>query len=474
MTTTTDTSSTLEKDPPTGRWLLFVGLGALVVSLSQTILVPVLATLPTTLDQSVDTVQWLLTSTLLVAAVAVPVMGRLGDMFGKRRLLLIAVAALVIGCVLTAMTSNIVLLIIGRAIQGISAGAIPLGISLLSSLLPRERAGSAIATVSAMLGVGGALGVPLAGYVSQEYDFHALFWLSAVIGAIAFVGIALGVPESPTRSGGRVDIRGAALLTATLLALLLPLSQGSRWGWSSPLVIGLLLASVVLLGLFLTTQRRTREPLIDLKTQTRRPILLTNIASMFFGFALFASLIGTASFVQSPPEAGYGFGSSMLVGGLTLLPGGLTMLVLAPFTAVMARRIGASRVLALGAIILAAGWVVRIVAVGSLTEVIIGATIVGAGSGIGYAAMPAIINAHAPRDELASANGVNSLMRSLGSSLASAIGGAVLAGQVLQLGPAVLPTLGAYQLLFALCAGASVVAAVIALTIPREPVDVTE
>ena len=210
-----------------------VGFAALTVALTQALLIPVLATLPATLDTSVTNVEWLLTSTLLVSAVAVPVFGRLGDMFGKRRMMLVAIAALVVGSLITCFTSDITVLIVGRAIQGASMATIPLGISLLSTTLPRERVGSAIAVISAMLGVGGALALPFASVIAEHVDFHALFWVTAIGGVIAFVAVLLIVPESPIRSGGKVDLVGTALLSATLVCLLLPLAQTAMWGWGS-------------------------------------------------------------------------------------------------------------------------------------------------------------------------------------------------------------------------------------------------
>lgn len=470
MTTSTLTR-TQKTDHPVGLWLFFVGTAALVVSLAQTILIPVLGILPEELDTSVANVQWLLTATLLVAAVAVPLMGRLGDMFGKRLLLLVAVGSLVIGSLITALTDSIGMMIFGRAVSGISAAAIPLGISLLSSLVPRERAGTAIATVSAMLGVGGALGLPLAAVIAQNADYHVLFWVSAGVSALAFIGILTIVPEDTDLAGGKVDFVGTVLLGGALVALLYPLSQSGSWGWGSFKVIGLLCLSAVLFVVFTFSQTRIAQPLVDLATLRRRPIMLTNIASIFFGFALFASLIGTASYVQAPEATGYGFGSSILVGGLAMLPGGLAMLALAPLSAKLAARHGAPRVLTFGALVVAAGWLCRIVFTGSLTQVIIGATIVGAGTAVGYATMPAIINAHTPVNELGAANGLNSLVRSVGSSLASAIGGALLAATTMDLGGYEVPTLDAYRELFALCAGASILAAVIALAIPKGPIE---
>jgi MFS family permease len=447
--------------------LFVVGLGALVVSLAQSLLIPVLGELPGDLDTSASTVSWLLTSTLLVAAVSVPIMGRLGDMFGKRLLLLVAIGALVVGSLLTAVTSSIPLLIAGRAIQGASAAAIPLGISLLAGLLPRERVGSAVALISAMLGVGGALGLPLAGFVAEHADFHALFWITAGVGLVAFLGILMIVPESPNRSGGRVDLVGAVILAAGLVSLLLPLSESSTWGWGSAKVWVLLAIAVGLIVLFGWSQTRIREPLVDLKALRRKPIVLANLASILFGFALFASFIGTAAYVEAPEQTGYGFGSSLLVGGLAMLPGGLMMLVFSPVAAKLITHRGGPQTLALGALIVAIGFLVRISVHDHLWQVVVGSTVIGVGTGIGYAALPSIINANTPVNELAAANGLNSLFRSLGSSLASAIGGSLLAGSVVHLGAFELPSLTAYRELFALCGAAAVLAAIVALGIPH-------
>ena len=467
----TTTSEIREQTTPARATLelVVVGLGAMVVSMAQSMLIPVLGTLPAELDTSASNVSWLLTSTLLVAAVSVPIMGRLGDMYGKRLMLLVAMGALVAGSLLTAVTDNVPLLITGRAIQGASAAAIPLGISLLISIMPRERVGSSIALISAMLGVGGALGLPFSGFVAEHADFHVLFWVNTAVGIIAFLGILAIVPEAPDRSGGRVDLVGSVLLTAGLVALLLPLTQSAEWGWGDPKVAGLLVLSAVIIVFFGWTQVRIDDPLVDLQALRRKPIVLTNLASVLFGFALFASFIGTAAYVEAPEVSGYGFGSSLLVGGLAMLPGGIAMLLLSPVAARLITLRGAPQTLALGATIVAAGFIMRIVVHDTLWQVIVGATIVGAGTGIGYAAMPSLINTHTPASEIGAANGLNTLFRSLGSSLASAIGGSILAAETVIVGSFAVPSLGAYQEIFAACAAAALLAAALVLLIPHRP-----
>jgi MFS family permease len=443
-----------------------VAVCGVIVALTQTLLVPVLPEIQQSLGSSTSGTQWLLTVTLLVAAVAVPVFGRLGDLYGKRLMLMVAATALLVGSIICAASDSLGWLIVGRAVSGASAAAIPLGISLIGSVLPARRAGTGIALVSATLGIGGALGLPLAALVAEHADYHALFWICVAGGVIALVGIRLAVVEPPRVATGRLDLGGTALLAAALVALLLPLAQATTWGWDDPRTLGLLAAAVVLLVVFVLVERRTASPLVDLVTNARPALLLTNVASICVGFALFASLIGTAAYVQAPPASGYGFGSSVLASGMAMAPSGIAMLLLSPVSAALSQRFGPKIALALGAVVIALGFLSRIVFTGSYLQIVIGTTIAGAGTGIAYAAMPSLVLRGAPASELAAANGLNALARSVGSSLASAIGGTILAASTITLGGYALPSLTAYRVLFAACAGAAVVGALVALVIP--------
>jgi MFS family permease len=447
--------------------IVAVGLGALMAALSQTLVLPVLPTIASDIDASTTEAQWLLTSTLLVAAISVPILGRVADIFGRRLVLVLSLGALGAGSLLAALTSNPEVMIAGRAISGLSAAAIPLGISLLASVLPAERKASATALISAMLGVGGALGLPLAGVIADNADYHVLFWIGAV-GALLSIAMVLSLVGEPGTSGTRtIDVPGVVLLAGGLFCLVLPLSQGGTWGWGSARVVGLLVASVVLLGLLVVVERRTTSPLVDLTALANPPVAMTNIASVFFGFALFASFVGTANYVQAPEATGYGFGSSVLTAGLCLLPSGILMLLLAPVAARLCVSIGAGNVLAISGVIVAAGLLVRIGLVDHLWQIVVGASIVGAGTGIGYATLPTLINSHTPPDALAAANGINTLARSLGSTLASAVGGSILASLTMSLGVVEVPSLAAYRVLFVICAVSAVTASIFGLVIAR-------
>lgn len=446
-----------------------VALAGLVVALSQSILVPVLPILDAEYGSGST---WMLTSTLLVSAVAVPVMGRLGDMFGKRRILLISLGLLTFGAVIDAVADNLALLIAGRAIQGLGMAIIPLGISLLATLMPKEKVGSAVALISAMLGVGSALGLPLAGWVAEHWDWQVLMWISAAISLTALIGIFLVVPEAPESTGGRVDFAGALLLAVGLVCLIFPLEESAAWGWDSPVLWGLLAVSVLVLGTLVKVELGKSAPLVDVRALARRPIALTNLASACFGFALFASFVGTSPFVMTDPdlfppgEPVYGFGVGAMAAGLTMLPSGLGMLLFTPVAARLMVAIGASRTLALGALVVALGWVERVALTDHIWQVTLGSTIIGIGTGIGYAAIPTLINTHTPAHEMAAANGLNTLFRALGSTLATAVGASLMASMVFTVEGRTVASLASFQVLFVICAVASLVAAVVALMVP--------
>lgn len=161
------------------------------VSLMQTLVIPLIPQLPTLLSTSPANASWAITATLLTGAVATPVLGRLGDMYGPKRILIVCAALLVAGSVVAATTTSLIPLIIGRALQGFGAPVIPLGISVLRASLPAERVGAAMGMMSASLGVGGALGLPLSAVIAQHFDWHALFWCAAALGlasVLLFVG----------------------------------------------------------------------------------------------------------------------------------------------------------------------------------------------------------------------------------------------------------------------------------------------
>ncbi|MGW4562820.1 MFS transporter [Streptomyces sp. NPDC004561] len=447
-----------------------LALGGIVVSLMQTLVIPIVPQLPHLLHASASNAAWAVTATLLAAAVATPVMGRLGDMYGKRLMLLTSVVMLVAGSVTAALSDGLAPMIVGRALQGLASGVIPLGISIMRDELPAERLASATALMSASLGVGGALGLPAAALIADHFDWHVLFWTSAALGAVAGVLVLLLVPESKVRTGGRFDLPGALGMAAGLICLLLPISKGADWGWRSGTTLGLFAAAVVVLLAWGWYELRTRQPLVDLRTTARRQVLVTNLASVAFGFSMFAMSLVLPQLLQLPRATGYGLGRSLLDAGLVMAPTGLVMMAMAPVSALISRKWGPKVTLMCGAVIVAAGYGLNVVLMHAVWELLLASCVIGAGIGFAYGAMPALIMGAVDPSETAAANSLNTLMRSIGTSTASAVAGVILAQMTTMFGPTPLPSENGFKVVMAVGSGAAVLALLVAAFIPRRVV----
>ncbi|MGW1626196.1 MFS transporter [Streptomyces sp. NPDC002172] len=429
--------------------------------------IPIVPELPKLLNASASNAAWAVTATLLAAAVATPVMGRLGDMYGKRLMLLTSVVMLVAGSVTAALSDTLVPMIIGRALQGLASGVIPLGISIMRDELPAERLGSATALMSASLGVGGALGLPAAALIADHFDWHVLFWTSAALGVVAALLVLFLVPESKVRTGGRFDLPGALGMAAGLVCLLLGISKGADWGWSSGTTLGLFGAAVVVLLAWGFYELRTREPLVDLRTTARRQVLVTNLASIAFGFSMFAMSLVLPQLLQLPEATGYGLGKSLLDAGLVMAPTGLVMMAMAPLSALISKSFGPKVTLMCGAVIVAAGYGLNIVLMDAVWQLVLVSCIIGAGIGFAYGAMPALIMGAVDPHETAAANSLNTLMRSIGTSTASAVAGVILAQMTTVFGSTAVPSENGFKVVMAAGSGAALLALLVAAFIPR-------
>ncbi|MFC8142107.1 MFS transporter [Streptomyces paradoxus] len=446
-----------------------LALAGIVVSLMQTLVIPIVPELPRYLDASAANAAWAVTATLLAAAVATPVVGRLGDMFGKRRLLLLSIVLLVSGSVVCALSDSLVPMIVGRTLQGLSAAVVPLGISIMRDVLPAERLAGSTALMSASLGVGGALGLPAAAFIADHYDWHMLFWISAVLGAAALALVVLVVPESKERTGGSFDLLGSLGLSAALISLLLAVSKGGDWGWTSATTLGLLTGSVVVFLAWGWYELRTDRPLVDLRTTARRQVLFTNLASVALGFSMFAMSLVLPQVLQLPEQTGYGLGRSMLAVGLILAPQGLVMMAMSAVSAGITRAKGPKVTLMIGAVVVAAGYGLSLVLMSEIWHIVLVACVIGGGVGFAYGAMPALIMSAVPASETAAANSLNTLMRSMGTSFASALAGVILAQLTTDFGGYPLPSENGFKSVMALGAGAAVLAFVLASFLPRRP-----
>jgi MFS family permease len=463
-----DARSRLTRMPSQGAIIAVLATAGLCSSFMFTLMVPIQSKLPELLNASREDTAWVVTSTLLAAAVITPISGRLGDMYGKRRIVLILVAVMVVGSVIAALSPGIIGIIVGRTLQGAIVGVVPLGISIMRDVLHENRVDSAIAFMSATLGVGGALGLPISALVTERSDWHVLFWMAAGLGAVVFGLVIWIVPVSVLRTAGRFDFVGAAGLAIGLIGILLAISRGNEWGWGSPVVLALGLGGLIVLLLWGWFELRIAEPLLDLRVAARPAVLLTNIASVAMGFSLFASNVVYPQLLELPVATGAGFGLSLLVASLIVMPSGLVMMVLSPIAGRIASRTGPKLLLLLGAISLIAAYGFTLLFSSEVWHILVANILIGAGIGFGYASMPMLIMRSVPQSETGASNGLNALFRSLGTSTAAAVIGAVLASSAVDFEGVPVPPSTGFTLSLILGGAAAIVALVVALFIPAK------
>ncbi|WP_433058670.1 MFS transporter [Dactylosporangium sp. CS-033363] len=441
----------------------------LLVSALQTLVVPVVADIQRHLGVSASSASWVVTANLLAAAVLTPMLGRLGDLYGRRPVMLGVLAVVLLGSVLAATTSSLPLLLAGRVAQAASFGLFPLAIGMLREELPPQRLTGAMAVVSGMLSVGAGFGLVVTGLLMRHGgDYHQLFWLSTALTAVGLAGVWL-LPRRAGAATGRLDWTGAVLLGLGLVLLILPLEEGNGWGWGSFRVIGSLAAAVVVLAAFVLFERRAAHPLVSPRMLRHRPIVVANAAGLFLGFSMFAVFLATSALVQTPPAvAGYGFGASVLAASLVyLLPGTAGGVITAPLGGRLVARFGAKATLVIAAVLAGAGFAMLALLHTATWQVIVGALAVNSAVTFGYAALPALLIANVEPAETGIANSVNSIARSVGMSLGTAFVVTMVTRNPIP-GPVPLPREAQFVTIFAVGAALAVLAAVVvAWALPR-------
>jgi EmrB/QacA subfamily drug resistance transporter len=442
--------------------------GVIAFALLQSLVTPVLPTLEAALGTNQSDVTWVLTAYLLSASISTPILGRLGDMTGKKRMFVLALAMLALGCLLAALATDLTMMIIARVIQGIGGGVLPLAFGIIRDEFPRERVAGAVGSISALIAVGAGVGLVVAGPIVNALGYHWLFWLPLIVLVGAALAAQFLVPESPVRTSGSINWPAALLLSGWLVALLLAVSQAPTWGWGSVAVLGLLALAVVLAVLWVVVESRSAQPLIDMRMMRVRAVWATNLVALLFGVAMYAAFAFLPQFLQTPSAAGYGFGSSITESGLLLLPQTFASFFLGLVSGRLAQRIGSKLVLVIGTVVSALGYLAFVVAHGSQAEVLVISMVMGAGFGLAFAAMSNLIVAAVPPQQTGVASGMNANIRTIGGSIGSAVMASVVTANA---GPGGLPTETGYNNGFLMLSGALVLAVLAALLIPSVPRD---
>jgi EmrB/QacA subfamily drug resistance transporter len=456
--------------------LAILTLAGIAFALQQTMVIPALPTLQRELNTTTAWVTWVLTVFLLVASVATPILGKLGDQYGKERLLVISLAIFFVGSIGAAAAWNIWVLIAWRAVQGAGAAVFPLSYGIIRDEFPPERVGVAIGLISAVFGIGGGFGIVLSGLIVDNVSWRWLFIVGAAGIGVALVLVRRYVPESPVKTPSRVDYVGAVLLSGGLISLLVALTEGEDWGWTSSRTLGLGAAALVFLVAWVLAELRVAEPMVDMHVFARREILFTNITALVAGFAMFGTFVLVPNFVEMPHglsrsvqrAVDYGFDASATKAGLYLLPSSFALLFAGPLAGLFGRRTGFKWPLAAGMALVA-------LSAGSLAQwhdqpwqILVAMLVLGVGVGFAFAAMATLITEAVRPTETGVATGMNTVMRTVGGVIGGQVGAALLAAHTIP-GTDNVPSVDGFTIAFALSAVVALVGAgfAVLITPPR-------
>ena len=432
-------------------------------ALLQSLVIPVLGELQRELDTDQATITWVLTAYLLSASICTPLIGRLGDVVGKKRMLVLTLIALSVGSLMAALSPTVGWLIVARVVQGAGGGVLPLSFGIIRDEFPREKMNSGLSILASLAAAGFGVGIVVAGPIVDLLGYHWLFWLPMIATGLAAVAALTLVPESPVRTPGRIPLLPALLLSAWLAALLLGLSQGNTWGWTSARVLGLFAAAIVLAALWIVVETRVPVPLIDMQMMRARGVWTANVVAAFVGFGLYASLGFLPQLLQTPPAAGYGFGASITESGHILLPSAAASFLMGFTTAPLIRTFGARLVVVTGCLATAAAFASIALWHSETWQLYAATTVQGVGSGLVFSSLAGVVIASVSPAQTGVASGMNANIRTIGG----AIGSAVMAGMVTaHTGAAGLPLERGYVIGFLVLAGGMVVAAAAASVMP--------
>jgi EmrB/QacA subfamily drug resistance transporter len=397
------------------------------------------------------------------ASVFTPIVGRLGDMLGKEKMFVVTLSALALGSLLAALAGSIGVLIAARVIQGIGGGVLPLAFGIVRDEFPPEKVTGAIGSIATLTAVGGGAGTVIAGPIVDHLGFAWLFWLPMILCVASGVAAAMFVPESPVRTAGRISAVPVVLLSAWLVALLVALSQAPVWGWGSGRVIVLFVVAAVVLVVWVLAESRSDVPLIDMRMMRLPAVWTTNLVALLVGVSMYATFAFLPELLQTPKDSGYGFGASITQSGLILLPSSVTMFLLGQYSGRLTARFGGKAVVAAGSVTGAVSMALIAFAHESRWEIYLASAIMGAGVGLAFAAMAALIVAAVPPEQTGVASGMNANIRTIGGSIGSALMASIVTAR---LQPSGLPEESGYTIGFAVLAGGLVLAAVAAIRIP--------
>ncbi|WP_395244100.1 MFS transporter [Agromyces sp. MMS24-K17] len=412
---------------------LAVATSFTAVASLQSLIIPVLTTIGADLGADAVGQTWMLTAWLISAAVATPLLGRAGDLYGRRRMYLLALGAVAIGSVLAAFAPNLAIMLFARVLQGLGGAVFPLGFGLVRDAFTPERLAGAIGALSAIMAVASGLGTVISGPVSAAIGWRGLFALPLVLAGTGLVLGWRGLPRTLERATGRLNGLAAVLLSGWLVALLLPLSSGNQWGWGSPAVLTLFAVAAVLATAWVVVELRSRNPLVDMRVMRLTAVWTTNVTALLTGAAMFGMWAYLPRLAETPVASGYGLGADAATAGLIMLPMLITMASVGFVAGPLSRVVPFAVQLTTGAFLSAASALSIALFHENVWALAAAAAVLGLGTGLVTSSTPNLIVRSVPADQVGIATGMNANIRTIGGAIgttvyAAAIGAAVGTG----------------------------------------------
>jgi DHA2 family methylenomycin A resistance protein-like MFS transporter len=435
-----------------------------VVAVVSSLGAPLLPSISAHMHVPLSSAQWSLTITLLVGTISAPVMGRLGDGPHRRGTMIAGLSAVTLGGVVAALASSLPVLVVGRGLQGIGLGLVPVTMAAARDHFPPERSRPMIALLSVVVSAGVGVGYPVSGLIADTLGLSAAYWFGAAISGLALLGVVAVVPSSKDRAAARLDVPGALLLTVGLTAVLLAVAEGQSWGWASAAGLGLLAAAVIALTAWVFQELHARAPLVELRLLCRPTVLTGDVCTVVVGVVMYSYLSGVSEYVQAPTTTGYGFSAPVVVAGLCLLPYSVASYAASRALPWFNAHFSQRGLLPVGSLVVGAAGAFFALFHTSLWQAFVMMGVLGVGIGSTFAAIPGLIVGAVPESETSSALGAAQVARYLGYSLGSALTASVLAGHT-PLGHA-LPTEGGYTLVLWIGVAISIAGAALAWILP--------
>ena len=445
--------------------LLVLAVACSCYALMMGAITPALPQFQREFDTTINGAGWIVTAMLLSASISAPVIGKLGDPYGKKRVLIGTLIIFAAGTALSAVAPTLEVMILGRVLQGVGGGLFPLAFAIVREILPRERVAGAIGILSATLGIGGGFGMVGAGLVVRYLDSSFLFWIPLIPMIAAILLLMRYLPaDDPNRNPGSINWLGAILLAISLTALLVAISQGRTWGWTSSRILGLFVVAIIAGILWVQAELRAKEPLVSIPIMRLRGVWTSNLVALLIGIGNFGSFVVTSQLLQIPKSTGFGFGQDAFVTGLILLPAAMMMLTVGMLIGGLERRFGARLLNIVGAAIATVGFSLLALAHDRIWQILIANAVLGIGIGLVYSAIAGVVVLSVPREHVGPASGMNTVLRTLGSSIGSAIPGSILAGSAVATD---FPTNEAFTHVYWLVAGIVLLCTFAAALIPK-------